>query len=102
MTVSMPISARFVVLAFVVSCMAQIAAAQTRAAASPGAAPLSSRQPAEDTPTLSVVEWLQRMHAAARQRSYVGTFVVSAAAGNLSSARIWHVCEGDLQVERVE
>lgn len=101
MTVSMPISARFVVFAFAMVCMAQIAASQTRAAASSGAV-TSSQQPAEDTPALGVMEWLQRMHTAARQRSYVGTFVVSAAAGNLSSARIWHVCEGELQVERVE
>lgn len=42
------------------------------------------------------------MHEAARQSNYVGTFVVSAATGNLSSARIWHACEADLQVERVE
>jgi sigma-E factor negative regulatory protein RseB len=55
-----------------------------------------------ETPSLGVVEWLQRMHAASRQRSYVGTFVVSAPAGSLSSARIWHVCEGDLQMERIE
>ena len=42
------------------------------------------------------------MHAASRQHNYIGTFVVSAAGGNLSSARIWHVCEGDQQIERVE
>lgn len=49
-----------------------------------------------------VTAWLQRTSAASRQRSYVGTFVVSAATGNLSSARIWHVREGDLQMERIE
>ena len=59
-------------------------------------------RPGGEAPALSVVDWLQRMHAASRQRSYAGTFVVSAAGGNLSSARIWHVCEGDLQLERVE
>ena len=42
------------------------------------------------------------MHAASRQFSYVGTFVVSATTGNLSSARIWHVAQGDLLMERVE
>lgn len=50
----------------------------------------------------SVSEWLLRMHEASRRRSYAGTFVVSSAAGALSSARIWHVCEGDLQMERIE
>jgi sigma-E factor negative regulatory protein RseB len=50
----------------------------------------------------TVSEWLLRMHEASRSRSYAGTFVVSSSAGALSSARIWHACEGDLQMERVE
>jgi sigma-E factor negative regulatory protein RseB len=50
----------------------------------------------------SVSEWLVRMHDASRVRSYVGTFVVLSNSGNLSSARIWHACEGDQQVQRVE
>lgn len=58
--------------------------------------------PAGDPPALGVVEWLQRMHTAARQRNYVGTFVVSGGGGNLSSARIWHVREGGVQIERIE
>jgi sigma-E factor negative regulatory protein RseB len=53
-------------------------------------------------PERSVSEWLLRMHEASRLRSYVGTFVVSSNTGSMSSARIWHACEGDLQVERVE
>jgi sigma-E factor negative regulatory protein RseB len=32
----------------------------------------------------------------------VGTFVVSTNNGAMSTARIWHACEGDMQVERVE
>lgn len=50
----------------------------------------------------SVGEWLLRMHEASRRRSYIGTFVVSSHAGALSTARIWHACEGDVQMERVE
>lgn len=50
----------------------------------------------------SVSEWLMRMHDASRMRSYVGTFVVSSNAGGMSSARIWHACSGNQQVERVE
>ena len=47
-------------------------------------------------------DWLMRLHAASlKSRAYIGTFVVTAG-GNMSSARIWHVCEGDQQVERVE
>jgi sigma-E factor negative regulatory protein RseB len=49
-----------------------------------------------------VSEWLLRMHEASRVRSYVGTFVVSSNSGAMSTARIWHALDGDLQVERVE
>lgn len=49
----------------------------------------------------TVSEWLLRMHEASRRRAYVGTFVV-AAGGSMSSARIWHVCDGEQQMERVE
>ncbi len=50
----------------------------------------------------SISEWLLRMHEASRNRTYLGTFVVSSSAGGMSSARIWHACDGDRQVERVE
>jgi len=50
---------------------------------------------------LGIGEWLARMHGASRQRTFIGTFVVSAGA-NMSSAKIWHVCNGDIQLERVE
>ena len=53
-------------------------------------------------PERSVSEWLERMHQASRQRNYVGTLVVSTNTGAMSSARIWHACDGDKQVERVE
>jgi len=43
-----------------------------------------------------------RMHEASRLRSYVGTFVVSSSSGGMSSSRIWHACNGEQQVERVE
>jgi sigma-E factor negative regulatory protein RseB len=42
------------------------------------------------------------MHDASRQRSYIGTFVVSSSNGTMSSARIWHACDGQRQMERVE
>jgi sigma-E factor negative regulatory protein RseB len=53
-------------------------------------------------PERTVSEWLLRMHEASRLRSYVGTFVVLSNNGSMSSARIWHACDGDQQVERVE
>ena len=65
---------------------------------------LSSGVPAviaSKMPDRSVSDWLLRMHEASRRRAYVGTFVVSAG-GAMSSARIWHVCDGEQQMERVE
>ncbi|MGA0572529.1 MucB/RseB C-terminal domain-containing protein [Variovorax sp. VNK109] len=50
----------------------------------------------------TVGDWLLRMHEASRKRAYVGTFVVSSASGGMSSSRIWHVCDGEQQMERVE
>ncbi|MGI9135364.1 MAG: MucB/RseB C-terminal domain-containing protein, partial [Rhodoferax sp.] len=50
---------------------------------------------------ITINTWLLRAHEASRYRAYAGTFVVSAGS-SLSSARIWHVCQGDQQVERVE
>lgn len=83
--------------------VATIATAQTRPA-SPAEkkSDIAPSTSGVETPALGVVEWLQRMHSASHDRSYIGTFVVSAAVGNLSSARIWHACEGKVQVERIE
>jgi sigma-E factor negative regulatory protein RseB len=53
------------------------------------------------SPERSVTQWLTRMHEASRQRAYTGTFVVSAG-GSMASAKIWHVCDGVQQLERVE
>jgi sigma-E factor negative regulatory protein RseB len=60
----------------------------------PGAAPQAGEQ-------RSIGEWLMRMHDASRKRAYTGIFVVSSDA-LLASARIWHACEGDQQIERVD
>lgn len=49
----------------------------------------------------SVGDWLLRIHEASKRRTYVGTYVVSAE-GKLTSAKIWHVCDGTQQMERVE
>lgn len=48
-----------------------------------------------------ISHWLMRLHDAARSRSYVGTFVVTTA-DSMSSSRIWHVCDGQQQIERVD
>ncbi len=49
----------------------------------------------------SISEWLLRMHEASRRRAYIGTLVVSSG-GTMASARVWHVCDGQQQMERVE
>jgi sigma-E factor negative regulatory protein RseB len=45
--------------------------------------------------------WLQRMHAAASQRNYQGTLVVTAS-GSMSSSRLAHYCEGSQSFERID
>ncbi len=52
--------------------------------------------------SLSINDWLLRMHEAAmKKRSYIGTLVQSSPQ-TMSSARIWHACDGNQQMERVE
>lgn len=68
----------------------------------------SAAQPNAATPAptgdgaISVNEWLVRMHEASmKKRSFIGTLVQSSREG-MSSARIWHTCDGVSQIERVE
>lgn len=67
--------------------------------------PPASAQPPAAAPASagerSISDWLLRMHDASRQRAYVGTLVVSSGR-DMSSARVWHVCDGTQQMERVE
>jgi sigma-E factor negative regulatory protein RseB len=80
--------------------VAAMALAPTAPALSQVAAPAVAAAPS-GSKALNISDWLSRMHGASRQRTYIGTFVVSAGA-SMSSAKIWHVCSGDLQMERVE
>jgi sigma-E factor negative regulatory protein RseB len=58
--------------------------------------------PAGTEATLSINDWLLRMHEAAmKKRSYIGTLVQSSPQA-MSSARIWHACDGNQQMERIE
>jgi sigma-E factor negative regulatory protein RseB len=52
-------------------------------------------------PERSVTEWLTRLHEASRHRAYTGTLVVSAGS-SMSASKVWHVCDGNQQVERVD
>lgn len=75
----------------------QVAYAQIPGATIPVAPPVG-----QTATKRSLAEWLMRLHEAPRKRAYMGTLVVSSDAGALSSARVWHVCDGDQQMERVE
>ena len=57
--------------------------------------------PLTASPTRSVNDWLTRIHEASRQRNYTGTLVVSTGMA-MSASRIWPVCDGDQQMERIE
>lgn len=70
-------------------------------------APVAPASPLAEVPVQGqasqrgISEWLLRMHEASRHRAYMGTLVVSSG-GNMASSRIWHVCDGEQQIERVE
>ncbi len=49
----------------------------------------------------STSDWLLRMHEASQSKAYIGTLVVSSG-DHMVSSRIWHVCDGAQQMERIE
>ena len=57
--------------------------------------------PVQAQESAPVSAWLLRLHEASRHRTYTGTFVVTAGT-QMASAKIWHVCEGEQQLERIE
>lgn len=58
-----------------------------------------SSGPGAQPPSLN--QWLDRLQEASRRRAYIGTFVVSAGA-SMSASKIWHVCDGTQQMERID
>ncbi len=64
-------------------------------------APVAPATPATLGESKGINDWLTRMHEASKKRTYIGTYVVSSG-GTISSAKVWHVCEGNQQMERVE
>lgn len=63
-------------------------------------APAQAAPPLQQ-PSRSLNDWLVRLHEATRHRSFMGTLVVTAGA-SLSASRIWHVCDGEQQMERID
>lgn len=55
----------------------------------------------ESPPQWTVQQWIERWHQAANQSTYTGTFVVTDGV-EMSTSRIWHVCHGTQQYERIE
>ena len=63
-------------------------------------APPAASAPASAS-TQSLNQWLDRLQEASRRRAYIGTFVVSAGSA-MAASKIWHVCDGSSQMERIE
>lgn len=63
-----------------------------------GMPPLSSSQ----LRALDIDGWLQRMRRATDLNTYSGQFNVLSSSGVVSSSRVWHVCEPERQIERME
>lgn len=57
--------------------------------------------PGSEVSATGIERWLMRLQDAPRGLAYIGTFVVTAGS-DMSSSRIWHVGEGERQMERVE
>jgi sigma-E factor negative regulatory protein RseB len=94
-------STRLCLWVLLVGTYAAMAGAQTSSPGTPAVAPVAAQTDSQSVQR-GIGDWLIRMHEASRKRAYIGTFVVSSSAGSMSSARIWHVCDGDQQMERVE
>lgn len=69
--------------------------------ASNSVAPATNPTALVATDAKSMNDWLLRMHESSKKRAYIGTYVVSSG-GSMSAAKIWHLCEGSQQIERVE
>jgi len=80
---------------------AAAAAASWQAMAPAHAGSGNAASPLPPDKARDVRAWLMRIHSAASQQSFLGTFVVSAA-GVMSSSRIAHFCVGRDQYERIE
>ena len=89
----------FKLLSFFVLAMPALLAMNYVAAQVPSPATAASASSAAESRGIN--DWLMRMHESSKNRTYIGTYVVSSG-GVMSSAKIWHVCEGNQQMERVE
>lgn len=61
----------------------------------------SPAYPVKEGQPLVLADWMERLHEAARNRSYTGTFMVQSGS-DMAASKIWHVCDGRQQFERIE
>ena len=95
---------RFSLFALILWAQAAIntVAAQTPSTPTPSSPALAaSSAGAVQSDSKGINDWLLRAHESSKKRAYIGTYVLSSG-GAMSTAKIWHVCEGDQQMERVE
>jgi len=57
--------------------------------------------PAKGGQPIALTSWIERFHDAGRNRMYTGTFVVQSGS-DMAVSKIWHVCNGRDQYERIE
>lgn len=88
---------RCLVPAAAVFCLSSPLGAAAAGSSAPGAAPTSHAAPAVQ----DARAWLARIHAAASQRNYQGTMVVTAG-GAVTSSRILHFVDGGQTYERID
>jgi sigma-E factor negative regulatory protein RseB len=88
-------------LSFLVLAMPALLAMNYVAAQVPSPAAAAAASASAAFESRSINDWLMRMHESSKNRAYIGTYVVSSG-GAISSAKIWHVCEGNQRMERVE
>jgi sigma-E factor negative regulatory protein RseB len=50
---------------------------------------------------MGVQQWLERLHNASSNRAFIGTYVLSAGS-EMAASKIWHICDGQQQMERIE
>jgi sigma-E factor negative regulatory protein RseB len=72
------------------------------AVAAPAACTVDMPEAPAPGAAMGVAQWIARMQRASLSRDYSGTFMVLSGNGAMASSRIWHVCEGPRQVERIE
>jgi len=102
------LTVRFGSAVFGLRALRPVALAGIVAACAAAVGPVSAWAQTQRAPVGARVEpqevraWLTRIHSAATQRNFVGTLVVSAAGGPVSSSRVAHFVEGSTQLERSE